>query len=258
MSNLVSVITPTFNSEKYIAETIKSVQSQTYTHWEMIVVDDCSSDLTTQIVEKHSQTDPRIILYKNGVNLGAGGSRQKGLNIATGKYIAFLDADDLWHEKKLEKQIHFMKMNNLPFTFCFYQWIDENSHQLNKYISSPNPLTLKQLKYCNHIGNLTGIYDTNFFGKINISTIRKRQDWILWLEILKKIKIAYPVPEYLAYYRKSNQSLSANKWSLVKYNYKVYSDFWHYSKILSIFHLMIFLFHQLVLKRRFIKITTNQ
>jgi glycosyltransferase involved in cell wall biosynthesis len=253
MNDLVSIITPVYNSEKFVAETIQSVQKQIYSNWELIIIDDGSSDLTTQIVEKYSQTDPRIILHKNMVNIGTGATRQKGLDMATGKFIAFLDGDDLWHKLKLNKQIQFMKTHQLPFTFCFYEWIDENSQPLNKYISCPNPLKLKQLKYCNHIGNLTGIYDVDFFGKINISSLRKRQDWIMWLDILKKTKVAYPVPEYLAYYRKSNQSLSANKWRLIKYNYQVFTDYWHYAKITAAFHLMIFLFHQLVLKRKYIK-----
>lgn len=256
MDDLVSIITPTYNSAKYIAETIKSVQNQSYTHWEMLIVDDASADETCTIINSFA-ADKRVLLFKNKENQGPGYSRQKALNEAKGKYIAFLDADDLWHEEKLGKQIRFLKTNHLPFTFCFYRCIDEQGQALNQFVSAPNPLTLNQLKYCNHIGNLTGIYDADFLGKINISEIRKRQDWIMWLDILKEIKVAYPVPEYLAFYRLRKNSLSANKLNLLKHNFNVYRLYWKDGYLVAFFKMIVFLFHQLVLKRRFIKKLAN-
>lgn len=251
MNNLVSIITPTFNSEKYIQQTIQSVQNQTYQNWEMIIVDDCSSDNTIQIVEDIQNTEHRIILIKSDKNSGAGVARNKGIERANGKYIAFLDADDLWKSNKLEAQIYFMKENNLYFTFSFYECIDENGSSLNKKITSPNPLSYSELLFCNYVGNLTGIYDTNFFGKIPMSSIRKRQDWIHWLTILQKIKIAYPVPECLAQYRVRKDSISSSKMQLVKYNYKIYRNFLNKNHLVSFLYMCKFLFVHFFIKPKF-------
>lgn len=258
MNELVSIITPSFNSEKYIKETILSVQNQTYQNWEMIIIDDCSTDNTLNSINDIALQDPRIKIIALNKNVGSGIARNKGIDVAKGKYLTFIDADDIWNKNKIENQIKFLKINHLYFTFCFYSLIDENSKNIAKYISAPNPLTLKQLKYCNHIGNLTGIYDVEYFGKIYFSKLRKRQDWIMWLEILKKIKIAYPLPQYLAYYRKRKNSLSANKLKLIKYNYNVYRYYWNHSTINSMFRMFIFLFHQLVLKKKYIKKTLKK
>src|SRR5690554_5302137 len=192
MNNLVSIITPTFNSEKYIQQTIQSVQNQTYQNWEMIIVDDYSSDATVRIIEEIAIQEPRITLIKSDRNSGTGIARNKAIDKAKGRYIAFLDADDLWKPRKLEVQIEFLQKENAYFTFSFYECIDENGNSLNKAIKAPNPLRYSQLLFCNYVGNLTGIYDTNFFGKIPMSSIRNRQDWIHWLTILQKIKIVHP------------------------------------------------------------------
>ncbi len=253
MNDLVSIITPTFNSEKFISETISSVLNQTYANWEMIIVDDFSTDKTIEIIQNFSKSDKRILFYKSSKNYGAGIARNKALEMAKGKYIAFLDADDLWKPEKLEKQIDFIQKNNLKFTFSFYECINENGKSLNKIIQSPKILTYKQLFYCNYVGNLTGIYDACFFGKIPISSIRKRQDWILWLTILKQIKTAKPVPKSLAFYRIRQDSISSSKINLLKYNFNIYRDFHKKNFMVSCFCMVGFLFSQLVIKSRFIK-----
>lgn len=250
---LVSIITPSFNSEKFIAETIRSVQNQTYQNWEMIIVDDCSTDKTVSIVECIANNDSRIKVYKLDKNSGTGIARNTALDKASGKYIAFLDADDLWKPKKLEIQINFLKNNNLPFSFSFYDCINEQGKELNKRVEAPNNLSYRQLFFCNYVGNLTGIYDVNYFGKIAISSIRKRQDWMLWLTILKKVKSAKPIPESLAFYRIRENSISASKVNLLKHNFTVYRRFHGFNLVLSLLCMTGFLFTQLLIKPRYIK-----
>lgn len=250
---LVSIITPSFNSEKFIAETIQSVQNQSYQNWEMIIVDDSSTDQTVTIVEQLIKNDSRIRLFQLDKNSGAGIAREKALSIANGDYISFLDADDLWKPQKLEKQLQFLKENKVPFTFSFYDCIDEKGNALNRIVEAPRNLTYHQLFFCNYVGNLTGIYEVNFFGKIAISATRKRQDWMVWLTILKKIRKAKPVPESLAFYRIRDNSLSASKVDLLKHNFAVYRNFHGFSYISSLFIMIGFLFTQLLIKPRYIK-----
>ena len=252
---LVSIITPSFNSEKFIAETIQSVQNQTYHNWEMIIVDDCSTDKTVSIAEYNADNDNRIKVYKLDKNSGTGIARNTGLEKALGKYIAFLDADDLWKPNKLEIQVNFLRNNNLPFTFSFYDCINEQGTELNKRVESPINLSYRQLFFCNYVGNLTGIYDVNYFGKIAISSIRKRQDWMLWLTILKKVKSAQPIPESLAFYRIRENSISASKVNLLKHNFTVYRRFHGFNLVLSLLCMTGFLFTQLLIKPRYIKNT---
>ena len=250
---LVSIITPSFNSEKFIIETIQSIQNQTYKKWEMIIVDDCSTDQTVSIIEQFVKNDHRIRLFQLDKNSGAGIARERALSKAKGDYIAFLDADDLWKPIKLEKQLQFLKEHKAHFTFSFYDCINEQGNALNKRVEAPKNLSYRQLFFCNYVGNLTGIYEVNYFGKIAISATRKRQDWVLWLTILKKIKNAKPVPESLAFYRIRNNSLSASKVDLLKHNFAVYRNFHGFSYVASLIIMIGFLFTQLIIKPRYIK-----
>ena len=253
MENLVSIITPTYNSENFIAKTIESVQNQTYKNWEMIIVDDGSIDQTVAVILKFIEQDKRIKLHVLEHNSGAGIARNYAINQAQGRYITFVDSDDLWKCDKLEKQVLFLLTKKLPFTFSFYECIDETGHELNKRVEAPLELTFRQLFFCNYVGNLTGIYDTEYFGKIAITSIRKRQDWIMWLTILKKIKRTSVVPESLAYYRIRKKSISSSKLSLIKYNFNVYRKFHNYNLVVSFFCMIGFLFTQLMIKPRYIK-----
>ena len=250
---LVSILIPTFNSEKFISETIRSVQNQTYKNWEIILVDDDSIDGTLTIVAELALKDNRIQYSRLEKNSGTGVARNSALAAAKGKYIAFLDADDLWKPEKLEKQLDYLVNRNLPFTFSYYDCIDEEGKSLNRRVEAPVNLSYRQLFFCNYIGNLTGIYDVEYFGKIPISTIRKRQDWMLWLTVLKKIKIAHPVPESLAYYRIRNNSISTSKFDLIKYNFAVYRKFHGFSFFIALACMKLFLFTQLIVKPRYIK-----
>jgi len=248
MKPRVSIITPVFNSEKFIAEAIHSVQNQTFQDWEMIIVDDCSSDKTVAIINAFVATDNRIQLFRLEKNSGAGIARNTALQKASGKYIAFLDSDDLWLPEKLQKQLDFMEKNRVPFTFSFYDRIDENGKSLNKTIEAPRNLSYRQLFFCNYVGNLTGIYDSEFFGKIEISSVRKRQDWIIWLTILKKIKAAKPIPESLALYRIRENSVSASKANLIRHNFRIYTDFHRLNRISAIVCMGFFLITQIFIK----------
>ena len=251
--NTVSIITPSFNSAKFIANTIESVQNQSHQNWEMIIVDDCSTDQTVTIIEQFVANDDRIHLFQLDKNSGAGIARDLALSKAKGDYIAFLDADDLWKPLKLEKQLQFLKDNKAHFTFSFYDCIDEEGNELNKRVEAPRNLSYRQLFFCNYVGNLTGIYEVNYFGKIAISSTRKRQDWMVWLTILKKIKTAKPIPESLALYRIRDNSLSASKVDLLKHNFLVYRSFHGYNFVLSLFIMVGFLITQLFIKPRYIK-----
>ncbi|MFH6965996.1 glycosyltransferase family 2 protein [Flavobacterium sp. FlaQc-28] len=253
MKDLVSILTPTFNAEKFIRATIKSVQEQTYENWEMILVDDASTDNTVSIIEDFAQRDNRIKLFKFSENRGNGFARNAALDKATGKYIAYLDADDLWFPSKLEKQIQFLNANNLHFTFSYYDSIDEEGNNLNRRVESPNPLIYKQLFFCNYVGNLTAIYDADYFGKIILETSQKRQDWRLWLTILKQIKTAEAIPESLAFYRIRKDSISSSKFKLIKHNFGVYREFHRYNFMSSVLLMMRFLFIQLIIKPKYIK-----
>jgi teichuronic acid biosynthesis glycosyltransferase TuaG len=253
MNSLVSIITPCFNSEKYVSLAIQSVISQTHENWELLLVDDCSSDETFTIISNFASQDTRIKALKLDKNSGAGVARNLAIQEALGIYIAFLDADDLWKPEKLEKQLLFMETNKIPFTFSFYDTIDEAGNFRNETILTPSKITYKQLYFCNWIGNLTGMYSVDFFGKIPISAIKKRQDWMLWLQIVKQIKVAVPVPESLAYYRVREDSISASKWKLINYNFKVYRDFHQRNFIVACFDTLRFLYVQLVIKPKYKK-----
>jgi len=250
---LVSIITPSFNSEKFIRETIKSVQNQTYTNWEMIIADDCSSDNTMSIIKEIAFGDKRIHFFQLEKNSGTGIARNLALSKSKGKYIAFLDSDDLWKPTKLEKQIDYLTTNQLPFTFSFYECIDEEGNPINKSVEAPRNLSYSHLFFCNYVGNLTGIYDVDYFGKIAISSTRKRQDWMMWLTVLKKIKNAQPIPESLAFYRIRKNSISASKTDLLKHNFAVYRSFHGYNFLVSLVCMIGFLFTQLLIKPRYIK-----
>ncbi|SHL36311.1 glycosyltransferase family 2 protein [Flavobacterium saccharophilum] len=253
MSELVSIITPTYNAEKFITETLKSVQNQTYQNWEMILVDDASTDKTVNIIADFAEKDSRIKLFKLEKNSGNGFARNIALEKAVGKYIAYLDADDLWFANKLEKQIGFLKTNTLPFTFSFYDCIDEEGNSLNRRVEAPINLTYDELFFCNYVGNLTAIYDVDYFGKIVIEATQKRQDWRLWLTILKQIQLTKPVPEPLAFYRIRKDSISSSKFKLIKHNFGVYREFHGFNFMFSVLLMMRFLFTQLIIKPRYIK-----
>lgn len=238
---LVSIITPLYNAASYIAQTITSITEQHYTNWEHIIVDDGSTDNSVAIVITLAKKDPRIKLSIGAKNNGAAFCRNKATTLAQGKYIAFLDADDLWHPEKLERQITFMEQQQCDVSYTSYIHINAAGNSLQKRIKALPKLSYQKQHSNNYIGNLTGVYNCETLGKIIAPNIRKRQDWAVWLDAIKKSrKPALGLLEDLGYYRVHEASMSANKLDLVKYNYAFYNQYLGYSKITSGFYLLRF------------------
>jgi len=253
MKPLVSIITPLYNSDAFIEDTINSILSQTYTNWELFLIDDFSTDSTMQIANTFANTYPNIIVLKNKTNCGAAVSRNKGINAAKGNFIAFLDADDLWKPNKLEVQIKFMLTNNCEVSYSSYEQIDEAGRPLNKLVKALPRLTYSKYLKTNYIGNLTGMYNAKTLGKITAPNLRKRQDWLLWLSAIKKSsKPALGIQESLAYYRIRPDSISSNKLALLKYNYWVYKKGLGFSTLKSLYRMLIFVREQLFVKSKLI------
>ena len=223
MSGLVSVIMPTYNTAEYISESIASVRKQTYTDWELIIVDDCSADNTDEIV-KPFLSDKRIKYIKNETNSGAAVSRNRALREAKGKWIAFLDSDDLWLPVKLEKQIAFMKKNDYHFSYTNYVEINEASIPNGRFITGPKRITKHGMyNYC-WMGCLTVMYDAETVGLIQIADIKKNNDYAMWLKACKK-EDCYLLDEVLAKYRKRSGSISNHGYTkLIKWHYKLYRE----------------------------------
>ncbi|EJL6928529.1 glycosyltransferase family 2 protein [Vibrio alginolyticus] len=221
MSLLVSVIMPTYNSTGTVVESIQSVLSQTYKNWELIIVDDRSTDNTWQVIQTYADKYDNIRVYQNKENLGAGASRNFAIKKARGRFIAFLDSDDLWTEDKLAEQIPFMLENNYPLTYTHYRRF--TSEEELSVVTAPEYTTYKKLMYSNVIGCLTAVYDAQALGKRYMPLIRKRQDMGLWLDILKDTPKAYCLPKPLAKYR-MDSGMTANKFSVLSYQWKFYRD----------------------------------
>jgi len=224
MKALVSIIMPNYNSVQFIEETIISVFAQTYKNWELVLVDDCSTDSSVKIIESLMAEDKRIKLIKLRENSGPAIARNHAIQEAQGRYLAFLDSDDLWHPKKLSKQIAFMKEQDIALSYTGYCCIEEDSGQSIDEIYAPQKVDYNELLKQNIIGCLTAIYDTKKLGKVYMPNIDKRQDFGLWLNILKKIPYAYGINEPLAYYRVRSASVSSNKILASKYNWKLYRE----------------------------------
>lgn len=236
MKTLVSIITPVYNSEKTIASTIESVLNQTFKNFEMIIVDDVSNDNTIEIIKEYQKKDSRIKLIVLNKNSGASVARNMALKEAKGRYIAFLDGDDLWKVDKLEKQLKFMKDKHCAFSYTDYEYMDENSNLLGIIRKCPKKVSYLKMLLGDSIGCLTVMYDTTKVGNIQIPNIKKRNDYALWCKILKEIRIGYKFNEVLAIYRKSDKSLSSGKKiSLLKYHYEMHRKVNNFNPILSLF-----------------------
>lgn len=252
MSGLVSVIMPSYNTAEYISESIASVQEQTYADWELIIVDDCSTDNTDEIV-KPFLSDKRIKYIKNETNSGAAVSRNRALREAKGKWIAFLDSDDLWFPEKLEKQISFMKDNGYHFSYTNYVEIDEESKPNGKSVTGPKRITKHGMyNYC-WMGCLTVMYDAETIGLIQIADIKKNNDYAMWLKACKKAD-CYLLDEVLAKYRKRSGSISNHGYTkLIKWHYKLYREAEKRSPLVSVALTLRNLFWGVLKKIRYVK-----
>lgn len=223
-NNLVSIVMPLFNSSKFMESAISSVIQQDYLNWELIVVDDCSTDKSAEIAEQLSKNDSRIKIVRLSENGGSAVARNAGINKANGKYISFLDADDIWLPNKLSSQVLYMRENDVTFCFSDYRVINEDSEVIGER-KFKGKVDYETLLLGNVIGCLTAIYDREELGTIFMPDIRMRQDYGLWLKILKETKYANNCQMVLAEYRQYDSSLSANKIRAASYTWILYRDF---------------------------------
>lgn len=240
---LVSIIMPMYNCEKFIIETIESVISQTYAHWELIVVDDKSTDNSLTIVENFVHKDSRIKLIGLEKNTGPTNARNRAIKEAEGRYIAFLDSDDIWLSNKLQYQLAFLNDNNLVLTYSAYETIDAKSKYINTRHCLPL-ITYKDMLKTNHIGNLTGIYDVAYFGKVYLENTG-HEDYILWLKLLKKIPYTKGITEVLAQYRIVGDSISGNKFKVLKWQWYIYRKVEKLTIFQSSYYFIFYIFNAL-------------
>lgn len=241
MMPTVSIIMPSYNSAMTISESIESVQRQSLVNWELLITDDNSNDETINIIKKYQKNDSRIKLFVLETNGGAGIARNNSIENAKGRFIAFLDSDDIWHENKLEKQINFMIEHNHALTYTAYQKIDING-RLGGVIRPPANVSYNELLKSNVIGCLTAVFDTQLVGKVYMPHIRKRQDMALWLLILKKIEFAWCLNDVLAYYREGHISLSSNKFKVLSSQWFFYRKYLMLSPFSSIYYFTHYVF----------------
>lgn len=223
-NNLVSIITPSFNSEKFISETIKSVQNQTHQNWEMIIVDDCSTDNTIKILEDISKIENRLKIISLTKNSGPAIARNKGIEMASGKFMTFLDADDIWFPGFIENSIETIKQQKIHFVFSSYKRSDEYLNFIYSDFIVPQKVTYHDILKTNSISCLTAFIDIGVLGKKTMPEVYKRQDMGLWLKYLKEIPFAYGIQEVQAIYRIRKNSLSRKKSKLLKYQWQFYRN----------------------------------
>jgi len=225
----VSIITPVYNAEKFIANTIKSVRNQTFEDFEMILIDDCSQDNSEEIIQKISNIDQRIRYIRLKKNSGAAVARNTGLQAARGEYVAFIDSDDSWKKEKLEKQILFMKKNNAVFTYTAFETISEEGKVLKNKVNVPTKLNYSDLLKNTAIACSTVIINRTAVGNFSMPLVRKGQDTATWLMLLKNnTTYAYGLNEVLSSYRNVKGSISDDKFSALK---RTWNTYYHIEKL---------------------------
>ncbi|WP_419869713.1 glycosyltransferase family 2 protein [Chryseobacterium sp. CT-SW4] len=234
MKDLVSIITPCYNSSDFIEETIQSVLNQTYDNWEWLITDDLSTDNTVEILRKYN--DPRIkleVLEKNG---GAGNARNQSLKRAQGRYIAFLDSDDYWYPNYLETMIGYMEDHKAELVYCNYSRCDENLNPVLKDFQADKIVTFSNLLKTCRLAPVATVYDSQRVGKFLFPENSKREDHVMWLNLLKQVPEGYPVKQTLAKYRMRENSVSRKKKHIIKDQYLVYKDFMGFSTLKSLYY----------------------
>ena len=238
MNALVSIITPSYNSANFIAETIQSVQNQTYSNWEMIIVDDGSSDQTENVVLSIIQNDRRIQFHKLSQNSGPAVARNTGIEKASGDYMTFIDADDIWFPTFIENNIKTIQETGIPFVFSSYRRANEQLEFVYSDFIVPNKVSYSDILKSNSISCLTAFLDIKKLGKKYMPLIRKRQDMGLWLNYLKVIPFAYGIQETQAIYRIRENSLSRKKSDLIKYQWQFYREVEKLNVFQSIYYML--------------------
>ena len=233
MDDLVSIIMPSYNTGKYIADSIRSVQTQSYTNWELLIVDDCSVDNTVEVIK--SFNEPRIRLFINTQNSGAAVSRNKALKAAKGKWIAFLDSDDLWQSDKLEKQIRFMEANDYHFSYTEYEEINAEGKNSGIVVTGPGRITKTGMYNFCWPGCLTVMYDREYVGEIQIADIKKNNDYAMWLLVCRKVN-CYLLKEVLAKYRRGRSGSVSNHSikTMVGWHYKLFREAENQNAVLAV------------------------
>lgn len=241
--DLVSIVMPCFNSGEFVKQSICSVIDQSYTNWELLVCDDCSADNTVAIIRSLMVHDSRIKLLQNNFSKGAAGARNSCIEMAKGRFIAFLDSDDLWHSQKLEKQIPFMIANNYPISHTWYSVFQQAGGEISilDRIHWDERFSYKQILRSGRIGCLTVIYDTKILGKFYMPSIQKRQDLALWLNILRTTNYIWCLQEDLASYRRVPGSISSNKYSLIKYHWFIFRNLQNLGRLKSTYYLVTYI-----------------
>ncbi|SHK08767.1 glycosyltransferase family 2 protein [Megasphaera elsdenii] len=236
---LVSVIMPTYNCGNYILQSIDSVLAQSMNDWEIQIVDDCSTDDTKSVLAPYLEKFPNIHYYCLPKNGGPAVARTEAMKRASGKYIAFLDSDDLWSPDKLEKQIAFMEKTGANFSCTAYAQMDADGKPLHVALYPPEHVDYKRcIRLSNPIGNLTAMYDQEALGKFTVPLIKKRNDFALWLQILKKTPYCYGMQEVLGTYRLGRKgSVSSNKLKQAKYHWQLYHEIEGHSSLRSLYEL---------------------
>ncbi|MBO7573846.1 MAG: glycosyltransferase family 2 protein [Bacilli bacterium] len=237
---LVSIITPAYNASSFIEATIDSVIKQDYSNWEMIIINDFSSDTTGKIIDEYSKKDKRIVVINNPSNQGVARSRNNGIKAAKGKYIAFLDSDDLWKENKLTKHIGFMEENNIAITYSYYETFSSDASKPTKLIKCPKKATYKSILKSNFMGCLTVVVNKSVTGDFLMPDLDHGEDMLTWYELMKRGFVAVCVSEPLASYRISNKSLSSNKKKTAKKQWNIYRKFLGFSYIKSLFYFCLY------------------
>ena len=230
----VSIITPCYNSSRFLAETIRSVESQTFTDWEWLVTDDCSQDRSVEILQ--NLDNPKIRIFKTEKNGGAGHARNVSLQHATGRFITFLDADDLWEPTFLEEMTAFMIKENAEIAYSNYARCDENMLPKIEDFKADTVVTFKNLLKTCRLSLLSSMYDSSRVGIEYFPEGSKREDHVMWLNLLKKIPLAKPLPKTLAKYRMHSASISRKKQHIVKDQYLVYRDYMKFSTVKSLYY----------------------
>ena len=250
---LVSIIVPVYNAEKFLNDTISTVQNQTYSNWELLFIDDKSKDDSVKIIEAAIKKDKRIKLYKQAKNGGAALARNRGIEEAAGKYICFLDADDLWKPEKLQKQITFMHNQKCAFSFTGYQFADSKGNAQfadskgnanGKKVYVPEKMSYKQALKNTTISTITVMFDMSKLNKTDVMMPNVRsEDTATWWKVLKKVDYAYAINEILSYYRRSENTSSSNKLKAIKQTWNLYRRVENFNIIKSSYYFGWYIFN---------------
>jgi len=240
---MVSVIIPAYNSEKYLKQAVQSVLSQTYQNFEIILIDDKSTDNTLGISHFLANQDSRIHVLENPVNIGVAASRNKGMSACTGEYIAFLDSDDIWLPDKINLQMQKIREENLDLCCTAYSFINSETKPIGKTYRIPEVVSLKRLLAENVIGASTVVFRRSLALKFNMRTEYLHEDYVFWLELLQSGIHAAGINKPLTQYRKTEQGRSSNKKNAAHARYKIYRDFLGMSQIMSALYLTAYAFN---------------